>query len=651
MAPPHKRRKVEDTPQLGDMQYVTDDTTYVRPASVATHPHHLEHTSQLHWNAGPQQVPQHIEEIHLKILQQAKSTPDSYGVFDKRQAGTGVSSSSSAEKTLSVTVVAAVAADGSTTSLATATASVSGDTSFATTATVASVQSPYSSLASSAILSSSGTVIASAGSSSENSTQSSSGSSSIATSSGTAGTQSGFIGRTQGSPSGTASGSASSNSTSTIASSQASITGTIFSPSDISSNLTTSALIFVSNGHAITSKTTIDRDSSTTTSASSHSSETASSTTLGAAFYFLTLGDGTVETVSRSTDAYATTFANGDQTTIPAATGSYLTSTDRDGSTFTSYQASSPSATNAGAQSTTNSPQGVGAGVNGPGGTSTTSATSSTSSAASNSGGNNTNNNTAPPGTIAGGVVGGAAGLAVILLIAMLFLRWYRRRSQLGHQALPPNAGLSPTNDQVSRPRGPGMAERAGLLPALGAVPAIFRHHNRSSEAASSAPTERGFERVAGRKMPSQYSPGMSSTFSPPPPTMPLQDSGGNMSTTSFYRDSTGFYGGEGTDSSGLENPFAEGDIAAAAAGAGAEREAMTLSPGPQRRPTVHGPGPYTMSPGTSTTTGNATPVTPRFQRSLGVVPGSPGTASLERSGTPTSLGTLERGSRFTEEV
>ena len=286
---------------------------------------------------------------------------------------------------------------------------------------------------------------------------------------------------------------------------------------------------------------------------------------------------------------------------------------------------------------------GVGAGVNGQG-TPTSASITSTSSAASSN--DNNNDNSAPPGAIAGGVVGGAAGLAVILLIAMLFLRWYRRKAQGGHQALPANSGLSPTNDQISSvSRGPGMAERAGLMPVLGAVPALFRHQNRSQDTAG-ATTERSFERVAGtgRKMPSNFSPGMSApgaSGSIAPYAMPLQSQENNLSTTSFYRDSTGFYGGEGSIPGHPENPFEP-----AGAAAGAPKEEMTLSPGPRRTPTVHGPGPYRMSTPAATA---SSPNTSRF------VPSSPtGTnptvATFERSETPTSLD-HSRGSRFTEEV
>ncbi|KAK3065741.1 hypothetical protein LTR53_018086, partial [Teratosphaeriaceae sp. CCFEE 6253] len=264
----------------------------------------------------------------------------------------------------------------------------------------------------------------------------------------------------------------------------------------------------------------------------------------------------------------------------------------------------------------------------------------------------------------------------------MLVLRWSRRRARAGHRALPPNAGVSPSPDLSDRGAAagglsrshPGMAERAGLMPVLGAVPALFRHQNRSremggggggsasgSEAAGSGSGsgERGFTRVSGRKLPSSFSPGMSSPGLPP--TMPLTGLGGgegNLSTTSFYRDSAGFYGG-GTDTEASATP---GSGAGGGVGGAGEREALTLSPGPQRRPTVHTGGPYVLasptraaSPGTPGTPGwgggggGGSGGNPFAAAELEGSPGVGGAIGVARSGTPDTM-ELGRGSRFVEE-
>jgi hypothetical protein len=381
--------------------------------------------------------------------------------------------------------------------------------------------------------------------------------------------------------------------------------------------LTWLALIIENNSTTETSKTTIDLG---TTSSSTGSS--ASSTSLAAFVYLATLSDGTVETITQSSSSYATTFADGQVSTISAgsssSSGSWRSSSS--GATSTTYSTQSASSSSQ-AQSTITSTAAYGGGAAGAT-TAGSTASSSTSSAASSS---SNNNNNPPAGTIAGGVVGGAAGIALILLVALVALRWWRRRGQLGHQALPANTGVSPDQDQPEVSRGPGMAERAGLAPVIGAVPAVFRHQNRSRDAPSEPePAERGFTRVSGRKLPSSFSPGM--TSSSPPPTMPLTDPYRNLSSTSFYRDSAGFYGGEGAGAEG----------AAAGGAAGASHEGMTLSPGPQRRPTVHTGGPYTMSPTVSS------------PRSPSDTAGT--SATFDRSDTPSSLNP-DRGSRFSEAV
>ncbi|EMD01134.1 hypothetical protein BAUCODRAFT_144696 [Baudoinia panamericana UAMH 10762] len=279
-------------------------------------------------------------------------------------------------------------------------------------------------------------------------------------------------------------------------------------------------------------------------------------------------------------------------------------------------------------------------------GTATSSSSSSTSSAGLMGGNGNDNQNTPPAGTIAGGVVGGAAGLAMVLLIAMLFLRWYRRKSQRGQTALPAGADFS-SDFGHGRSRGPGMAERAGLMPALGAVPALFRHQNRNS-AVSSEPTERGFQRVSGRKLPSSFSPGMTAAEGAggAAAAMPLAEHERNLSGNSYFHNSGGSLGA----AAGGAGPFSD----AAAIHDNDRDEQMTLSPGPQRRPTVHAGGPYNMSSppttASSTLAPATTPKSPRMDRPTSPQ-GTVGTsATFDRSETPSSLD-WNRGSKFTEEV
>ncbi|KAI7054739.1 hypothetical protein KC327_g18101, partial [Hortaea werneckii] len=412
-------------------------------------------------------------------------------------------------------------------------------------------------------------------------------------------------------------------------------------------------IILDGSSTTITSKTTIDLASQTSQSSSSSSSSssatdssssitssslsTQTTSSLGDLIYLATLQNGAVQTITRAQSDYATTFSGGQVSTIAAYSGSLDVSTDDSGATSTYYTTVMPTTNANGGQSTITSTALLTPGANAADATFTSTAAASTTSAAGGGGGGS--NDSAPAGTIAGGVVGGAAGLAVVLVLALLFLRWSRRKAQAGHQALPPNSGMLAEDDDPppGGPSQPGMAERAGLRPIIGAVPAMFRHQSRESEStATTEPAERGFTRVSGRKLPSSFSPGMNS----PPPTMPLTGPERNLSSTSFYRDSAGFYGGEGI-------PESAAATAAAAPTGESPPEGLTLSPGPQRRPTVHAGGPYKMS-----SPATASPQTP--QHPPAAIARSPpmtgSTATFDRSETPTSLDPT-RSSRFTEEV
>lgn len=206
------------------------------------------------------------------------------------------------------------------------------------------------------------------------------------------------------------------------------------------------------------------------------------------------------------------------------------------------------------------------------------------------------------------------------------------------HQPLAVNASMgSPDPDRGPHPRsGPGMAERAGLMPLIGAVPALFRHQNRDS----SDPAERGFARLAGRKLPSQWSPGMtSSDVLPPPPTMPLTaehdaqqqhqqqqpqqrppPSPSQPRNPFETRDSLAFFSSS-TDHSGSDrhSGIIHDDIDPSYAPPADvhhdshhphdllglppshrldQHETMTMSPGPRRQPTIHRGGPYFLGDG-----------------------------------------------------
>jgi hypothetical protein len=296
----------------------------------------------------------------------------------------------------------------------------------------------------------------------------------------------------------------------------------------------------------------------TTSSRSSITRDPAASTSTN---FLATFSNGRISTFTRASQAYVTTV-DGEAYTVPAL------------QTITSF-----------------------AYVPGGGqGTPTAGAAPTETSATLSSAGSGGGSSTPPAGTIAGGVVGGAAGLAVVVLIAMLAVRWYRRNGQMGHRALPAGSSNAYDADGVhggDEPRGPGMAERAGTMPF--AVAGLMRNQSQSAHT-SSEPSERGFTRVSGRKLPSAFSGGMSSRS--PPPGMPLTEHPEveRESNGSWYQENYGYYGADG------ESPPA-----------GTSPEHMTMSPGPQRTPVIHSGGPYTLSPSSSAGPSSPQPHHPGF--------------------------------------
>ncbi|KAM3415565.1 hypothetical protein BST61_g9086 [Cercospora zeina] len=305
--------------------------------------------------------------------------------------------------------------------------------------------------------------------------------------------------------------------------------------------ITNSSVILIGNNTTSTSKTTIAPTTSSTST-----------------LYYATLNGGDVSTITQLRAPFTTTLS-GEVFTVPAYSDSQ--------SRLQTSQAPTATADFSDAE---------GAQTYG------TPATPAPTSTSTNDNGGGGSSSTPPAGAIAGGVVGGAAGLAAIVLIAMLFMRWYRRRVQTGHQAL--SHGSTSGHDDQSR-SAPGMAERAGIIPFAAAVPSLFRHQNRETEPEQH---ERGFARISGRKLPSQWSEGMTSDR---PPNMLAQsgpsgaEGGRSLTGSPFYRHSEGPSDGSGGDLS-PGNPSPES----------LEREhsrssdpgLMMMSPGPERHPQVH---------------------------------------------------------------
>lgn len=192
-----------------------------------------------------------------------------------------------------------------------------------------------------------------------------------------------------------------------------------------------------------------------------------------------------------------------------------------------------------------------------------TTGSTSTGTAAAASGGDTSNNTPTPTPVVVGSVVGSVAGVAVIVgLLLWALLRWKRRK----HSGIPLGSGGDPNSATGIAGHNPstGPMTQRSLPFAIPAALASLTAKRRASAAPSHAHTvsstagsERGFYRVSGRKIGSVLETGGDGYGEPHGP-----HGENTLSGSSFYRDSRGFYGGQGIPSSPLASPSIEHDSA-----------------------------------------------------------------------------------------
>ena len=278
--------------------------------------------------------------------------------------------------------------------------------------------------------------------------------------------------------------------------------------------------------------------------------------------------------------------------------------------------------------------------------------------------------------------MGGLAGLAIILVLLLFLLRRRRARArqrEISHptpQTLPPTAGTGATT------------ERSSVVPfaAGGFLRRMRPASGQTAATTESAPSERGFQNMGGRKLESVLS-SRGDGYSDPIPTsgVPPRNYGGTaaglglaaglaqpgpsrtaaqttspgpseddtLSGSSFYRDSHGFYGGhegEAGPSSTSPTSAAPGDGGLSAPGSSHQEIAVTR-PSPARTPVINQPGyaPFRQPPGT----GRGTPP-PAGAAGRGTPPPRTLTPQLRQQDDvgrshPSFDGS--RGSRFAEEL
>ena len=208
---------------------------------------------------------------------------------------------------------------------------------------------------------------------------------------------------------------------------------------------------------------------------------------------------------------------------------------------------------------------GTGAGAAGsPTLTSNPSATSSKSPSSGGGGGGTSAGLTPVQQQVVGGVVGGVAGVAITLVIVLYVLRCYRRRlkarGQLPEQIAARELAGGAVGDAYP------MSQGSSTVPLATALVQGLRHFRSHSNHTVGPPAtdntdaslperERGFQRIAGRKLAPVLSNGgdpyggdygaFEKDSGVGPSTVPSISETG-LSGATFYRDSRGFYGGRG---------------------------------------------------------------------------------------------------------
>ena len=193
---------------------------------------------------------------------------------------------------------------------------------------------------------------------------------------------------------------------------------------------------------------------------------------------------------------------------------------------------------------------------------------------------------------VVGGVLGGLAGLVLLLVAALFFLRWYKRRHRPPSQLQNDDESVPPGTSHSDAPMAYNSAAPWGA--ALAPFLRRMRPHSTATEATTETGTsERGFQKIGGRKIESVLvSGGDGYDYGGRGP------GAGNLSGQSFYRDSSGTYGGGASQNSSMvvgpaspRKSVATSDFTDMSGIAGpsnlsraSDKEVVTMMPGPARQ-------------------------------------------------------------------
>lgn len=336
-----------------------------------------------------------------------------------------------------------------------------------------------------------------------------------------------------------------------------------------------SGLNTVSNSHPVGSRNSTLSATSTTNGMASSSQ--ASLSAISSASQASQASQASVSSLSMSSMLSMLSISSTAQvsTTMPAANTSQIQTTSSrptlTPSTFLTMTASSSGSSQASSTATQSSAAasstGVGGGIVGGTATSSGPPAATTSSGSGSRGGNNT----PPTKDLVGGIVGGVAGLVLIVAALLFLFRW--RRGKVGQRR-----SISPPVPQLagagSAALGGAMTQRSSTRSNVPIATAGLFGRLRPSSAQTAtttdtAPSERGFQKISGRKLPSvlhsggdgygntpagqagpstgsgaqAVAPGQGPYAGLAPPMRPSSPQR-SLSGSSFYRDSHGFYGG-----------------------------------------------------------------------------------------------------------
>ena len=185
--------------------------------------------------------------------------------------------------------------------------------------------------------------------------------------------------------------------------------------------------------------------------------------------------------------------------------------------------------------------------MGGPGSpTGTGTQTSTASPSSTTAAGSGSNQSSAPPTpAVVGGVVGGLAGLTVLLVILLFILRWRRKlhtRQLTGEDTEMAETNRAPPEAPVTQRSSATPLAAAGIAPFLRR---LRSHSGQTAATTETAPSERGFQNLGGRRIESVLTSG-GDGYGGPGPVNPDRET--NLAGSSFYRDSQGTtYGGPGS--------------------------------------------------------------------------------------------------------